>query len=125
MVQSSKQRPVILVVEDEFLIRTATAEAIRGAGFEVIEAANADAAISILESRSDIRVVFTDIHMPGSMDGAKLTHAVKDRWPPVRIIATSGRVAIGELDLPAGTVLFPKPYSPEHVAWTVQALIGP
>lgn len=69
MIQSQKEPPVILIVEDEFLIRAATAEAIRDAGFEVVEAPNADIAVAILESRSDIQVVFTDIHMPGSMDG--------------------------------------------------------
>ena len=122
MAEPASERPVILVVEDEFLIRMATADAIRDAGFEVLEAANADGAIAILESRLDIRVVFTDVHMPGSMDGAKLAHAVRYRWPPVRIIATSGRVSLGELDLPAGTVLFPKPYSREHVVRTLHAL---
>jgi two-component system, response regulator PdtaR len=117
-------RPVVLIVEDEFLIRIATADAIRDAGFEVLEAATADAAIVILEGRMDIQIVFTDIHMPGSMDGAKLAHAIKDRWPPVRIIATSGRVAVETLDLPAGTMLFPKPYSVKHIAWTLHALTG-
>jgi two-component system, response regulator PdtaR len=124
MPQSATQRPVILIVEDEFLIRMATAEAIKDAGFEVIEASDADAAIVVLESRSDIRVVFTDIHMPGSMDGAKLAHAIRNPWPPVRIVATSGRVALETLDLPAATVLFPKPYNPEHIAWTLHALTG-
>jgi two-component system, response regulator PdtaR len=125
MTEPAIERPVVLIVEDEFLIRTASAEAIRDAGFEVLEAADADAAIVILESRSHIRVVFTDIHMPGSMDGAKLAHAIKHRWPPVRIIATSGRVAVETLDLPAGTIFFPKPYIPEHIAWTLHALTGP
>jgi CheY-like chemotaxis protein len=124
MAEPAGQRPVVLVVEDEFLIRSAMAEAIRDAGFEVLEAPDADAAILILESRSDIQVVFTDIHMPGSMDGAKLAHAIRNRWPPVRIIATSGRVAVETLDLPAGTILFPKPYSPQHIAWTLHALAG-
>src|SRR3954449_1021780 len=98
------KRPVILLVEDEFLIRTHAAEMIRDAGFEVAEAANADEAIVILESRRDIRVVFTDIQMPGSMDGLKLARAVRDRWPPVQIVATSGHYAFHEGDLPAGTV---------------------
>jgi CheY-like chemotaxis protein len=74
MAELASERPVVLIVEDEFLIRMASAEAIRDAGFEVLEAANADEAIGILESRRDIRVVFTDIQMPGSMDGAKLAH---------------------------------------------------
>jgi len=116
------QRPVILIVEDEFLIRMATAEAIRDAGFQVVEAPDADSAIVILESRSDIQVVFTDIHMPGSMDGAKLAHAIRDRWPPVHIIATSGRYAIREDDLPSGSLFFPKPYNPDIVAQSLRAL---
>jgi CheY-like chemotaxis protein len=96
---------VTLIVQDEFLIRMATAEAIKDFGFEVIEAANADAVIIILESRSDIRVV-TDIHMAGSVDGAKLALAIRNRRPPVRIIATSGRIAVETLDLPAGTLSY-------------------
>jgi len=114
--------PVILIVDDEFLIRSTTAEAIRDAGFEVVEAGNADQAIAILESRSDVQVVFTDIQMPGLMDGAKLAHAIRNRWPPVRIIATSGQVAVETLDLPAGTLLFPKPYSHWSIAGTLRAL---
>ena len=124
MAQLATERPVVLIVEDEFLIRSATAQAIRDAGFEVVEASNADAAIVILEGRSDIRVVFTDIHMPGTMDGAKLAHAIRNRWPPVQIIATSGRVAVDNLDLPSGTVIFPKPYSLEQIASTLIALTG-
>jgi len=69
MARSTVTRPVVLIVEDEFLIRTHAAEVIRDAGFEVAEATNADEAIVLLESRRDIRVVFTDIQLPGSMDG--------------------------------------------------------
>ena len=81
----------VLIVEDEPLVRFCAVQTVEEAGFDVIEAANADEAIAILESRQDIRVVFTDIHMPGSMDGLKLAHAVRDRWPPIKIIVTSGR----------------------------------
>jgi CheY-like chemotaxis protein len=116
--------PVVLIVEDEFLIRAATADAIRDAGFEVLEAANADDAIELLEGRADIRVVFTDIHMPGSMDGVKLAHAVRHRWPPVRIIATSGRQLVLETDLPVDSVFLPKPYSHEALARVLSALIA-
>jgi CheY-like chemotaxis protein len=115
-------RPLVLIVEDEFLIRAATADAIRDAGFEVLEAGNADEALVALETRSDIRVVFTDMRMPGSMDGAHLAHAIRKRWPPVRIMATSGKVALETLTLPAGTLLFPKPYTAGDVAWALQAL---
>ena len=88
-------RPVVLIVEDEFLLRIDAAEMIAAAGFEVIEAANADQAIEVLEARRDITVVFTDIQMPGSMDGLKLARAVRGRWPPIKIVATSGRVNVG------------------------------
>jgi CheY-like chemotaxis protein len=119
---SATNNPVVLIVEDEFLIRMAMAEAVRDAGFEVVEAGDAAGAIAILESRSDIQVVFTDIHMPGCMDGAMLAHTIRHRWPPVRVIATSGRVAVHKLDLPAGILVFTKPYNPEQIAWTLHAL---
>ena len=86
----------MLIVEDEFLLRMDAAEAIGAAGFEVIEAANADEAIEVLEARPDITVVFTDIQMPGSMDGLKLARAVRGRWPPIKIIATSGHLHVSE-----------------------------
>jgi CheY-like chemotaxis protein len=103
--------PVVLIVEDEPLVRVSACNMIEDAGFEVIEAANADEAIRILESRSDIRVVFTDVHMPGTMDGLKLAHAVRNRWPPIKIIVTSGRDLATEHDLPEGGRFFAKPYN--------------
>ncbi len=102
--------PVILIVEDEFLLRINSAEVIEDAGFEVIQAADADEAIAILTARPDIHVVFTDIQMPGSMDGLMLARFVRDRWPPIKIIATSGLVRVGDDDLPAGSIFLPKPY---------------
>ena len=103
--EQAGKAPAVLIVEDEALIRMGAVRMIEDAGFEVIEAANADEAIQILESRSGIRVVFTDIHMPGSMDGLKLAHAVRDRWPPIKIIVTSGRELLTERDLPEGDPL--------------------
>ena len=82
--------PVILVVEDEGLVRMAAADDLVEAGFKVIEAANADQAIQMLEAHPEITILFTDIDMPGSMDGPKLAAAVRDRWPPLKIIVTSG-----------------------------------
>jgi CheY-like chemotaxis protein len=102
--------PAVLIVEDEALIRIGAAKIIEAEGFEVIEAANADEAIQILEYRSDIRAMFTDVHMPGSMDGLKLAHAVRNRWPPIKIIVTSGRNLITVQDLPEGWRFFAKPY---------------
>jgi CheY-like chemotaxis protein len=119
---SAAKRAVILVVEDDALIRMDAARMIAGGEFDVIEAANADEAIGILETRLDIAVVFTDIQMPGSMDGFKLAAAVRDRWPPIKIVATSGRVTIGRDDLPDGGRFLPKPYSPAQILKTLREL---
>jgi CheY-like chemotaxis protein len=100
---SEAKRAVILIVEDELLIRMNAVEMIEEAGFEVVEAANSDEAVAILESRFDITVVFTDMQMPGSMDGLKLAAAVRDRWPRIKIVTTSGHVKLGPRDLPQGS----------------------
>src|SRR3954463_16560588 len=83
---------VVLVVEDEMLLRMRAVDMVEDAGFTSIEAVDADEAVAILESRSDIALVFTDIQMPGSMDGLKLAHVVHARWPPIRIILVSGQL---------------------------------
>jgi CheY-like chemotaxis protein len=115
-------RPVILIVEDDFLIRLGAVEMIEAAGFDVIEAANADAAIEILILRLDITVVFTDIQMPGSMDGLKLAAAIRKRWPPIKIVATSGIVDVRKLDLPEGGRFLSKPYSSAEIIGTLREL---
>jgi CheY-like chemotaxis protein len=116
------RRPVVLIVEDEFLVRLHAAQIIEEAGFDVIDASNADEAISILEVRSDITVMFTDIQMPGSMDGLKLAAAVKGRWPPIKIVATSGLVNVRPNDLPEGGRFLPKPYDPIQLTATLREL---
>ena len=121
---SASKRPVVLIVEDELLLRMGTADMIAAGGFEVVEAGNADQAIAILEARRDISVVFTDIQMPGSMDGLKLVRAVRGRWPPIKIVATSGRVHADEIDLPEGGRFLPKPYSPNEVTGVLRELTG-
>src|ERR1700732_2310626 len=122
MGRAPSERPVVLIVEDEFLLRMDAVNMIAGAGFEVVEAGNADQAIEILESRRDITVVFTDIQMPGSMDGLKLAGAIRGRWPPIKIVATSGRTNVREPDLPEGGRFLPKPYSPLQVAGVLREL---
>ena len=119
-------RPVVLIVEDEFLLRMNAVDMIRAAGFEAVEAGNADEAIEILESRLDITVVFTDVQMPGSMDGLKLAQAVRGRWPPIKIVATSGHVHVHvtETDLPDGGRFLPKPYSSHQIASVLRELTG-
>jgi CheY-like chemotaxis protein len=119
---TEQKRPVVLIVEDDFLLRMDAADMIKAAGFEVIEAGNADQAIEVLEARPDITVVFTDIQMPGSMDGLKLAQAVRGRWPPIKIIATSGRLHVDEVDLPEGGRFLPKPYSHAQVTRVLREL---
>ena len=107
----STPNPAIFVVEDEFLLRQAAVALVEDAGFEALAAASADEALAILEARADdVRLVFTDIQIAGSMDGLKLAHAVRDRWPPVELILTSGRRHVGPDDLPDRGRFFPKPY---------------
>jgi CheY-like chemotaxis protein len=118
------RRPVVLVVEDDLLLRMDAVDIVKSAGFDAVEAGNADEAISILEARPAIHVVFTDIQMPGSMDGLKLAKFVKDRWPPIRILTTSGRVKITGNDLPHGGRFLPKPYSPAQVIGTLRELMA-
>jgi CheY-like chemotaxis protein len=117
-------RPVVLIVEDELLIRMDAIEMIEAAGFDTLEAANADEAIAILSARPDIHVVFTDIQMPGSMDGVKLAHFVRDRWPPIKIIATSAHIRVEGYELPNGGRFLPKPYSAGEVAAHLKELAG-
>jgi CheY-like chemotaxis protein len=119
----ASKRPVVLIVEDETLVRMDAIEVLEAAGFDVIEASDADEAISILEQRSDIHLIFTDIQVPGSMDGLKLAHFVKDRWPPIKIIATSGHTKITENDLPEGSRFLPKPYAAPEIASAIDQLI--
>lgn len=112
----------VLVVEDEHLILEVTAEELQLAGFDVLTARNAEEAISILEGRSDIQLVFTDIDMPGSFDGLKLAAAVKDRWPPVHIIVTTGKPR--PVDVPEGALFLPKPYIGADVVNAIRTFDG-
>jgi CheY-like chemotaxis protein len=121
MNETAAKRPVVLVVEDDFLIRICAVEMIESE-FDVVEAASADEAIEILEARLDITVVFTDIQMPGSMDGLKLAAAIRGRWPPIKIVATSGIVDVRKVDLPEGGRFLPKPYSSAEIIGALREL---
>ena len=118
-------RPVVLVVEDDALLRYHALDVVESAGYEAIEAENADEAIRILERRTDVRLIFTDIDMPGSMDGLKLAAVVRNRWPPVEIIVTSGVRGIAESDLPTRGLFISKPYSADHVTAAMRNFINP
>lgn len=97
----------VLVVEHEALVCMDIAAQLREDGYEVFEAANADEAIAILEAEPAIRILFTDIDMPGSMDGLKLAAAVHDRWPPVRIVVTSGHRLVEVTEIPTAACSTP------------------
>jgi CheY-like chemotaxis protein len=124
-VKSEAVRPVVLIVEDDFLIRMGAVDMVQGGGFDVVEAANADEAILILEDRIDITVVFTDVQMPGSMDGLKLANAIRRRWPPIKVIATSGRIKVSADDLPPGSRFLTKPYSAREAIRMLRDVVGP
>jgi len=114
----------VLVVEDEALIRMNVVDQLEDEGFEVFEAADADDAILILNANPSIRLLFTDIDMPGSMDGLKLAAAVRDRWPPVKIIVTSGHRMVEITDMPDGSVFFSKPYRHDAVLQSIRSLLA-
>jgi two-component system, response regulator PdtaR len=111
---------VILTAEDEFLISEYLRVVLEGAGHRVIVTYNADEAIEVLESRDDIELVITDIDMPGSMDGLRLAAAVREKWPPVKLIIVTGKAMPREEELPSGSLLVAKPYNPARVLSAVR-----
>ncbi|RYD82154.1 MAG: response regulator [Verrucomicrobiaceae bacterium] len=113
----------VLIVEDEPLVRMDMADVLARAGFEVLEAANAAEAVSVLEEHSDIDILFTDVDMPGSMDGLMLAAAVRKRWPPVRIIVTSGHHKVAPEEMPGDSRFFGKPYHAEAVTAAMREMV--
>jgi two-component sensor histidine kinase/DNA-binding response OmpR family regulator len=116
--------PNVLIVEDEMMLRMRAVDIVEDAGFNPVEAVDADQALAILESRSDISLLFTDIQMPGSMDGLKLAHAVHDRWPAIKIILVSGQVSPTESEKPTDSRFFGKPLSVDKMITELQAMVG-
>jgi len=117
MVRFSRPTPTtILVVENEALVRLELADRLGDSGLIVLVASNADEAIALLDAHREIEVLFTDVTMPGSMDGIRLAHHVRDRWPPVKIIVASGKIGAELCDLPDGSLFLTKPYAPEELA---------
>ena len=116
--------PNVLVVEDEMVMRMRAVDIVEDAGFTPVEAVNADEALSILESRSDISLLFTDIQMPGSMDGLMLAHAVHKRWPAIKIILVSGQVKLSDADKPADSRFFGKPLEVTQMIAELQEMVG-
>jgi CheY-like chemotaxis protein len=115
--------PLVLVVEDEILIRLHAVSLLEGAGFATLQAASAEAAIALLEARKDIGIVVTDIDLPGGMDGLRLAHAIRRRWPPVELLLTSGHVQVREEDMPERGHFLSKPYGGPELVETVRLLL--
>ncbi|MCJ8143907.1 response regulator [Ancylobacter sp. A5.8] len=118
------EKSTVLVVEDEIFLRIDTVLMVEDAGFDAIEAANADHALTLLASRPDIRVVITDIEMPGSMDGLQLARHVRERWPSLHIIIVSGRQTAGGDDVPENGIFFNKPLSGALLSQALRQFIG-
>src|SRR3979411_2485793 len=114
----------VLVVEDEMRLRMRAVDMVEDAGFTAIEAVNADDALAILESRTDIELLFTDIQMPGSMDGLKLAYAVHERWPLIKIILVSGQLKLTDADKPPDSRFFGKPLGVPQMIAEMQEMMG-
>jgi CheY-like chemotaxis protein len=112
----------ILVVEDEPLIRLGLAELAEEWGYRALEASNADEALTVISREPDVGVVITDVDMPGSMDGLGLAHLIRDRWPAIGVIVTTGKVSVAASDLPAGVPFLQKPCRDNLLLETVRRL---
>jgi two-component sensor histidine kinase len=120
----AEPRANVLVVEDEMVLRLRAVDIVEDAGFTAVEAVNADQALAILESRSDIALLFSDIQMPGSMDGLMLAHAVHARWPSIKIVLVSGQVKLSDSDRPADSRFFGKPLGMKEMIVELQEMVG-
>ncbi|WP_242096742.1 MULTISPECIES: response regulator [unclassified Sphingomonas] len=112
----------ILVVDDEPMIRLNLADFFEDEGYTVYEASDADAAIAILQANSGVRIVLTDIQMPGSMDGVKLAHFIAERFPPSLLIVASGALRPSAAELPPHTMFIAKPFDPRRVLDEIERL---
>ncbi|PYE93234.1 response regulator receiver domain-containing protein [Rhizobium sp. PP-F2F-G38] len=114
----------VLVVDDEALVRLDIVILLENEGFTALEASNADDAIDIMSTHPEIQLMFTDIDMPGSMDGLKLATAVRDRWPPMKIIVASGRRRLCDELLPVEGRFFSKPYDHARIIATMKEMLA-
>jgi two-component system, response regulator PdtaR len=123
MSSNPAEPPVILVVEDEPVLRILVGDILEDEGFVVAEAPNAEKAMEVLENRSDIRLLFTDINMPGAIDGVELARQVHERWPHIRLVITSGRKMLAHEEIPDDGRFLPKPYRPAELVGKVKELL--
>jgi len=114
----------VLVVEDEVFIRMVSVDVLEDAGYTVIEAESADEAVRVLESGELVSLLFTDIRMPGRMDGLELAALVNSSWPSVHLLVTSGHCRLSDDEIPDGGRFLPKPYQPAHVVAQIRDILG-
>lgn len=124
MHDKSGQSTTILVVDDEALLRLRAADLLEDAGYRVVEASDAASALKILEERPDVRLLFTDVQMPGECDGMRLAAKVHLRWPKVLLIVTSGRLNIANEDIPDNGRFIAKPYQDHVLVKQIASLIA-
>jgi len=124
MLDLSRSPAVVLVVEDEMMLRMRAVNMVEDAGYAPVEALDTDEAVSILESRSDIALMCTDIQLPGSMDGLGLAHTVHKRWPVIKIILMSGQLNPASIDLPPCSRFFGKPLQAWQIIAQMRSMIG-
>ena len=116
---------VVLVVEDEMMLRMRVVDMVEDAGYLPVEAVDADEAMAILRSRSDIALMLTDVQMPGSMNGLQLAHAVRENWPPIKIILASGQLKLSDGDIPLDSRFFGKPLQSDEIIAEMREMLGP
>ena len=124
MLDRAKIPPIVLIVEDDLILRMRSVDIVEDAGYTPVEAVDADEALGILQSRSDIALLFTDIQMPGSMDGLQLAHAVYARWPQLKIILVSGQLRLSSAEIPRDSRFFGKPLESAQMITEMQDMIG-
>lgn len=117
------QKKTVVVAEDEPLILMLAVDLLTEAGFDVIATTQADEALATLNARAaGVDVLFTDIHMPGPMNGLDLAHHVRTHWPWVQMLVVSGKAAPAASEMPEGTLFMRKPYDPARIVAHVRAL---
>jgi CheY-like chemotaxis protein len=116
--------PTVLLVEDEVFIRIVAADSLAESGFQVLEAADAESALHLLDQHEEVVVLFTDINMPGEIDGLELAEIATRRRPHVKVVVTSGREWIDNSRLPDHGVYLPKPYRPAQLSSVIRAQAG-
>jgi len=119
----ARGRPVVLLVEEEPSSRDALVAHLSEGGYEVIEASDSDRALAVLRSRKDIGAVVTDAHVPGRIDGYELARRVRETWPAIATVMTSGHSDPSSGPVPEGAAFVAKPYALEHLLPTLARLL--